>query len=196
MLFIKILLYAAVAGLFAVVSYLVWNSAHRFVCTIRGQVPLVSSARALRRAVVAEILAHYPDMKTACDIGSGFGGLARKMSRKCNLRVDALENMPLPVAVSWAADKLTRANCRTIWCDAFAHIQRAGKYDIAVAYLGPNTNKRLATLRGRVRVLISLAVPVPGLRAVREVAIGSGYTRYGKLRFPHKIFIYEMDNQS
>ncbi|MDR1027471.1 MAG: hypothetical protein LBL46_03590 [Rickettsiales bacterium] len=186
---IAVLIYAITIATAVWVGYMFLRNAELAACRIRRQIPLVPSARALRDAVIKEIRENFPKMKTAVDIGSGFGGLARRIARECDLRVEALENMPFAALVSRARDN---KNCRTIWCDAFGRIAESDGYDIAVAYLGPGVNGRLAGLAKKFRVLITLAVPVPGLTPTRVVDIGHGATRYGRNLYPHKLFIYEL----
>jgi len=42
--------------------------------------------------VVSEIIKNYPNAKNICEIGAGFGGLARAVARNTNANVYALEN--------------------------------------------------------------------------------------------------------
>ena len=67
---------------------------------IRKQAPLVPSNQVLRQYVIDQILTKYPKSKNICEIGSGFGGLARDIARKCNKSVYALENMPFSAFIS------------------------------------------------------------------------------------------------
>jgi len=191
MLMLEIFIYALTLALAVLVAYLFWDNVERVVCLFRRQIPLVPSGNALRDAVIQEINAHYSNMKTACDIGSGYGGLARRISRECNMRVTAIENMPLPVLTSKVMDLVTRADSGTVWRDAFGYLAESNGFDIAVAYLGPNVNGRLAELCGKVKVLITLDVPVPGLDAVRVIYLPKGFTRYGRKKYPHRLFVYE-----
>jgi len=191
MLALEIFIYAVTAALAIFVAYMFWDNVERTICLIRRQVPLVPSSRALRDAVIKEIKNHYPSMKTVCDIGSGYGGLARRIAHECDMRVVALENMTLPALMSKIADKIVRTNSKTIWKDAFKYISESGGFDIAVAYLGPGVNKRLVEVGDKVRVLITLDVPVPGLAAVRIIDLPKGCTRYGCEKYPHRLFVYE-----
>ncbi|MDR1071248.1 MAG: hypothetical protein LBL21_01235 [Rickettsiales bacterium] len=188
---LEIFIYIITTVLFFFVVYMFLYNVENAVCLIRRQVPLVPSSGILRNAVIREINAHYPHMKTACDIGSGYGGLARAIAKKCGMRVTAIENMPRAALVSKIADLTARGNSRTIWRDAFEYIPESGGFDIAVAYLGPGVNERLVSIGGKVRVLITLDVPVPGLDAVRVIDLPEGYTRYGRKKYPHRLFVYE-----
>lgn len=179
------------AGLFIAIVYLFLKNMEYIACLWRGQIPFVPSARGLRRAVVHEINTHYPQMKTACDIGAGYGGLARKIARECNMDVTAIENMPLCARISKIGNAMSRAKCRTVHADAFEYLRTAPKFDIAVAYLGPGVNDRLAEFQNKFRVLITLDVPVHGLTPVRTIDAGPGATRYGREKYPHKLFVYE-----
>jgi len=183
--------YFIVLALFVVSGYLVLKAIEYTMCIARGKIPFVPSAGCLRRALTNEIKAHYPNMKTACDIGAGYGGLARCMARECGLRVAALEYMPMTVAILSVLNFLYGRNVKTVWCDAFEHLARCDGFDLAVAYLGPGVNDRLADFADKFRVLITFDVPVEGLRPVRTIDIGHGFTRYGRKKFPHKLFVYE-----
>lgn len=196
MLPVKILIYVATVALAVYVAYLFWKNVVEkmiyFVCVAQGQVPLVPSDKRLRAAVVREISAHYPNMKTACEAGSGYGGLARKIARECGVRVTALEKTTVAALVSKIADIITRSNSRTVWRDAFEYIEESDGFDIAVAYMGPEATRRLAGMKGKFRVLITLDFPVAGLAAKRAIDLKNGWTRYGRKKYPHKLFIYEL----
>lgn len=178
-------------ALFIVIIYLFWKNMEYLACLWRGQIPFVPSPRGLRRALVREINTHYPNMKTACDIGAGYGGLARKIAGECKMRVTAIENMPLCAQISKIGNAMSRAQCYTVCADAFEYLRTAPKFDIAVAYLGPGVNDRLAEFQNKFKVLITLDVPVGGLVPVRVVNAGPGVTRYGRSKYPHRLFVYE-----
>ncbi len=186
-----IFLYLFVVALFVLVLYLVLKAVEYSFCVFRGQIPFVPSAGRLRRAVANEINLHYADMQTACDIGAGYGGLARCISRRCRKRVWALESMPMTAAILWMLNIFTFGRVKTVWCDAFEYLQASDGFDIGVAYLGPGVNGRLANYADKFRVLITLDVPVDGLCPVRTIDVGHGFTRYGRKKFPHRLFVYE-----
>lgn len=179
------------AGLFIAIVYLFLKNMEYLACLWRDQIPFVPSPRGLRRALVREINMHYPNMKTACDIGAGYGGLARQIARKCDMNVTAIENMPLCVSISKLGNALSRGKCQTVRADAFEYLHTAPNFDIAVAYLGPETNDRLAEFQNKFKVLITLDVPVRGLTPVRTIDAGPGATRYGRRTYPHRLFVYE-----
>ena len=188
-----IVIYLVVAVLVIGIAYAFFFYIERMASLQRKCYPYVHSVGWLRRAVVADINAHYPHAATAVEIGSGYGGMARKMARQCGLRVVALENMPMSAALSKCGDWITRANCRTHWCDAFDYLSRCETFDIAVAYLGPGEYERVAGYHDKFRVLITMDAPVAGLTPVRVVDVGHGYTRYalGRVKMPHRLFVYE-----
>lgn len=171
--------------------YLFLYNLERIICSVRHQIPFVPSNKDLRNAVIKEIKTHYPNIKTACDIGSGYGGLAREIANKFNVRVWAFENMPFSAFISKMMDMITGTKSKTILCDAFEYIKKSDGFDIAVAYLGPSVNPRLIELKTKVRVLITLDVPVMGLDAVRTIDLPNGATMYGREKYPHRLFIYE-----
>ncbi len=183
--------YLIAAIIFFAIVYIFCRTTEHVACLWRHQIPFVPSNEILRDAVVKEILAHYPNMKTVCDLGSGYGGLARKIARKCNMNVTAIENMPFAMCMSKFMDFITRTKSKTVWCDAFEYLENGDGFDIAVAYLGPGINDRLAEYTDKFRVLITLDVPVDGLSPARTIDMGRGATYYGTKKFPHKLFIYE-----
>lgn len=159
---------------------------------VKKQIPFVASASVLRRAVVAEIKCNYPNAKTICDIGSGYGGLARYVAKSADVTVTALENMPFTVFVSCVLSVFSCAKVQNIRCDAFEYLKKYDDgFDIGVAYLGPGVNAKLSDVFDKFRVLIALDVPIPNLKPVRVVDVGHGYTRYGRYKYPHKLFVYE-----
>lgn len=188
---IKILVYIAIFILSVWMVYLFLYNLERIICSVRHQIPFVPSNKDLRNAVIKEIKTHYPNIKTACDIGSGYGGLAREIANKFNVRVWALENMPFSAFISKMMDMITGTKSKTILCDAFEYIKKSDGFDIAVAYLGPSVNPRLIELKPKVRVLITLDVPVMGLDAIRTIDLSNGATMYGREKYPHRLFIYE-----
>lgn len=188
---IKILVYIAIFILSVWMVYLFLYNLERIICSVRHQIPFVPSNKDLRNAVIKEIKTHYPNIKTACDIGSGYGGLAREIANKFNVRVWAFENMPFSAFISKMMDMITGTKSKTILFDAFEYIKKSDGFDIAVAYLGPSVNPRLIELKTKVRVLITLDVPVMGLDAVRTIDLPNGATMYGREKYPHRLFIYE-----
>lgn len=79
-----------------------------------------------------------------------------------------------------------------LWCDAFDYLKKnKQKFDVGVAYLGPGVNDRLLDVLDRFGVLIVLDVPITGKKPFRVIELGGGSTRYGRLKFPHKLFIYK-----
>jgi hypothetical protein len=173
------------------IFYLFLYNLERIVCSVRHQIPFVPSNKDLRNAVIKEIKTHYPNIKTACDIGSGYGGLARKISGEFNIQVWALENMPFSAFVSKIMDIITHSKSKTVLCDAFEYIKKSDGFDIAIAYLGPSVNPRLTEIKNKTRVLVTMDVPVKGLNAVRTIDLPNGATMYGRERYPHILFVYE-----
>lgn len=188
---IEIIVYFLILAISVLIIYLFLYNLERIVCSIRHQIPFLPSNKDLRNAVIKEIKTHYPNIKTACDIGSGHGGLSRKIAREFNVRVWALENMPFSAFVSKMMDMITHSESKTILCDAFEYVKKSDGFDIAIAYLGPCVNPRLAELKTKVRVLITLDVPVRGLSAIRTIDLPNGATMYGREKYPHRLFVYE-----
>ena len=159
---------------------------------IKRQIPFVASDNKLRMAVINEIKKDYPEYKTMCEIGSGYGGMARAVARGCGMRVTALENMPFTYFVARVLDFVSGARgVKTLRVDAFKWLgEYDGVFDIGLAYLGAGVNDRLIDYMHRFRVLFVLDVPMSNMVPVRVVDIGGGFTRYGDKKYPHKLFIY------
>ena len=170
------------------------NIEHIFATFVKKQVPWVPSIRPLRRAIINEICAHYPNAKTAVEAGAGFGGLARLVARKCDMRVYAIENMPFCLALMWVANKVTLArNVVIIPCDLFKYLAETDKhFDIGIAYMGPGVNNMFAKFADKFDVFITLDAPIRALKPVRTVDLSQyGFTRWHGEQHPHKMFVYE-----
>ncbi len=181
-------------GLVAVVDLLLMFKTVEYIyCAfLRSQPPFVPSNKNMRQMVAREISRHYPHCKSVCEIGAGYGGLARCIARCCGVRVVALENMPFTAFVSRIADMFCRADVRTHWCNALGYLGTTKeKFDVAVAYMGPKITPELVKFRGRFSVLISLDFEIPGRRPVRIIDCGPGKTIYDGRVYPHRIFVYE-----
>ncbi|MCR4917449.1 MAG: class I SAM-dependent methyltransferase [Alphaproteobacteria bacterium] len=172
---------------------------HIYAVRFRHQYPSVSCRTRHGRTIVDEIKKHYPDAKTAIDIGAGYGRLCRAMTHIPGLHITAIENMPFTVFVLRFLNFIFGARRVKVICtDAFEYIKHSHKkFDLGVAYLGPAMNPRLLELRKNFRVIITLDVPIPGIRATREIDVpGGGHTHYQDLgEFPHRLFVYEFDKR-
>ena len=160
-------------------------------CVFHNQIPCVSSAKCLRRALVNEMKKHFSHATSICDIGAGYGGLARYIAKHCDVSVVALENMPFTIFVARAINFITKSRVQTIKCDAFQYLKTAPHFDIGVAYLGPNVNHRLAEYKRHFDVIITFDVPIDKLTPTRVINVGHGSTRYGRHKYPHKLFVYD-----
>ena len=165
-----------------------------YCANIKHQPPLVASSSCLRRNTVEQIVKYYNKSKNICEIGAGFGGLARVVAKQTKANVYALENMPFSAFVSKTCDLLSGSkNNHTIWCDAFEYLDKTNKkFDVAVAYLGPTATPKIQQYKNKIRVLISLDFEIKDLKPVRVIDMSkNGYTIYKKIKYPHKLFIYE-----
>lgn len=166
---------------------------YMYCSRIRRQPPLVASNNGLRQLVIEQIKTYYPDAKNICEIGSGLGGLARRIAKNTNANVYALENMPCTVFVAKMFDFLTRAKNKTIWCDAFRWLNDTKiKFDIAVAYLGPEFTTILPKYKNKIQVIISLDFEIENMKPTRIINLGYGFTLYNHKKYPHRLFIYEL----
>lgn len=191
---IKFILYVPLIALIILDIYLIIKVFEYFYCAaIRHQAPLVSSTKPLKQSVIKEIKTNYPDAKNICEIGSGFGGLARTAARNTNATVYALENMPFSAFISKCFDKLTFCkNNKTIWCDAFKYLENTNiTFDIAIAFLGPVGTPMISKHKTKIKVLLSLDFEIKELTPKRIIDIGHGYTIYNKIKYPHRLFVYE-----
>ena len=189
----QFILYAFTAFITVFVIYMFIDSLEQVISHIRHKIPLVPSTWRLRRAVVNEIRTNFPDMHTAVDIGSGYGGMARLIARKCKMKVIGLENMPFAATVSKIKDHITFTNgVKTIWCDAFEYLRNSDGFDIGIAYMGPGFNEDLHKYADKFQVLITLVIPADGLQPSRVVNLPRGRTRYGRHLYPHKLYIYDL----
>lgn len=160
-------------------------------CVSHNQIPFVHSSIYLRRAAVTEIKKHFPNATSLCDIGAGYGGLARHIARNTNMYVVALENMPFTITVARIMNLITRPRIKIIKCDAFEYLNTSPKFNIGVAYLGPNVNYRLAKYKNKFDAIITFDVPIDKLKPTRIINVGHGHTTYGHYKFPHKLFVYD-----
>lgn len=190
----QVILYILTAVITVFVVYMFIDSVEQVICHVRRKIPLVPSTWRLRRAVVNEIRMNFPNMHTVIDIGSGYGGLARLIARRCKMDVVGVENMPFAATVSKIKDCITFSRNKTIWCDAFKYLENCDGIDIGVAYMGPGFNEELYKYADKFQVLITLVMPADGMDATRIVTLPRGHTRYGRHLYPHKLYIYDMRN--
>lgn len=164
-----------------------------YCANIVRQPPFVASSDTMRQYAIKQILTKYKKAKNICEVGSGFGGLARAIAFNTNANVYALENMPFSALVSKIADYKSKCkNNKTIWCDAFKYLKNTDiKFDVAVAYLNPTFTSKLYDYRNKFNVLISIDFEIQGTKPTKIIDIGYGYTTYMGTRYPHKLFIYE-----
>lgn len=189
---IQTILYLLTAVITIFIVYMFIESFELVICHIRHKIPLVPSTGRLRRAAINEIRTNFPGARTAVDIGSGYGGLARMIARRCKMDVIGLENMPFAAIVSKIKDRITFSRNKTIWCDAFDYMRNHDKFDIAVAYMGPGFNEELYKYTDHFDVLITLVIPAANLTPTRIITLPRGYTRYGLKKYPHRLYVYDL----
>ena len=164
---------------------------------LRRTAPQLPSQRKLRNAMIAEIRKHYPNAQTAIDIGSGWGGMARRIGKEFpKMRVLGVELMPLAFSFSWVSRLiLGPRNVRFVRGNVISwlgthHEQWAtnneSRYDIAVCYSGTALMKALSPMAGRFRVILSLDFPLPGHKPTRTVKLHKD--RLGQ----HTLYVYEI----
>jgi len=171
--------------------YVFISGAEYLWCVFHHQIPYVHSSKYLRRAAVDEIHKHFPDATSACDIGAGYGGLARYIAKHCNMSVVALENMPFTITIARIFNLITHSRVQIIKCDAFKYLKTSPHFNIGVAYLGPTVNYKLAAYKKQFDAIITFDVPIDKLEPTRIIDVGHGATRYGRHKYPHKLFVYD-----
>ena len=165
-----------------------------FICIhVLHQVPFVTTPKQTMKLIVKEIIKNYPNTKYICEIGSGYGSMARFIGKKTGANIIALENMPFSVFFSKIAD-LFQTKSKTIKCDAFQFLSETKqKFDIGIAYLSPTASNELLKYKNKIKTLITLDFAINGLKPTKTINVGHGYTYYNHKQYPHKIFIYDFE---
>lgn len=159
---------------------------------IHHQPPYVATNKNSQKKLVQYINKNYPNAKNICEVGSGYGRLARYIGKHTKANVVGLENMPISAFISKFAD-LFQTKSKTIKCDAFEYLKNTNKkFDIAVAYLSPHHATELFKLKNKFKVLISLDFEVANQKPTKTIDLGPGYTLLNHKKYPHKMFIYEI----
>lgn len=191
MTYIKITFYCIAFFTFIIELYIFIRGVEYILCILHNQIPYVSSSKYLRCALISEIKKHFPNATSLCDIGAGYGGLARHAAKHSDMTVVALENMPFTITVARVMNLITRSRVQIIKCDAFKYLKSSPRFDIGVAYLGPTVNYRLAEYKNQFDVIITFDVPIDKLTPTRIIDVGHGHTNYGRKKYPHKLFVYD-----
>ena len=159
---------------------------------VHHQPPYVATGTNSQKKLVQYINKNYPNAKNICEVGSGYGRLARYIGKHTKANVIGLENMPISALISKFAD-LFQNKSKTIKCDAFEYLKNTDKkFDIAVAYLSPRHATKLFKLKNKFKVLISLDFEVANQKPTKTINLGPGYTSLNHKKYPHKMFIYEI----
>ena len=165
-----------------------------YAAFIKKQVPFSPSHPQSRTAIVQQIKTFYPDAVSVVDIGAGYGGLARYVAKKLNTDVLALENMPWCAFVSRILGVFAGGRVKTIYCDAFDFLNKyQDRFDVAIAYLGPIDSKKLLKYKKKLKVLISITFEISELKPVRVIDLNCGGVLFNGVKYPHKLFVYELD---
>jgi tRNA A22 N-methylase len=163
-----------------------WYLTEFFIGRVVRAAPQVPSSKRLREAVIREINENFPGEKKVIDIGSCYGGLARKIAKECpGTEVVAVERMLLPSTVSKISDFALRRNSKTYWANAFDYIEKSEGFDIGVAYLLTPMMARLEKYKNKFKVLILLDFPLPNTKETRKVKLHRDYLGQ------HWMYIYE-----
>ena len=120
-LFLAFIIFEILLAVFLILFYIEVG-----ITFFRKTAPELPSGQKLRDAVIAEIRSRYPDAGTAVDIGSGWGGMARRMAREFpKMQVTGIELMPLSFACSWLARLFFGPrNCRLVRGDVVRYLSK------------------------------------------------------------------------
>ncbi|MCL2538674.1 MAG: class I SAM-dependent methyltransferase [Alphaproteobacteria bacterium] len=149
--------------------------------------PEVPSSRRLRDAVAAEIRKNYPDAKTAIDVGSGWGGMARRVAREFpKMKVTGAELMPLAFICSWIARAVFGPrNCRFVLGDAVKFIKKSKGFDIGICYSGTGLMRAVAPVKNKFKIIIALDFPLPDAKPTRTIQL------HKDTLGQHVLYVYE-----
>lgn len=165
---------------------------HVMCIYIYKQVPFVMTPKITQKLLVKEIQKHYSKAKLICEIGSGYGIMARFIAKKTGAKVIALENMPISAFFSKVAD-LFQKNSKTIKCNAFDYLDKTKQtFDIGIAYLSPHDSNKLLKYKNKIKTLITLDFAIDNMTPTQIINVGHGYTYYNHKPYPHKIYIYKL----
>jgi len=190
---VEILLYLLVIIIFFLDVYLFLKYTEYFYCAfVIKQPPNVTSSKWMMLKVVEQINTYYSGAKSICDIGSGFGYMARFVAKHTKANVVGLENVGFSAFVSNILNMFCFGKVKTIKCDAYEYLAKTKKvFDVGIAYLGPLEVQNLKKYKQKMRVLICLDFEIKDLKPVRIIDVGHGCTRFNYKKYPHKLFIYK-----
>ena len=60
--------------------------------------------------------------------------------------------------------------------------------------MSPEVNQSLMDYLDKFDVLISVDFEIPDISPVRVIDVGNGYTRYAGKKYPHRLYVYELNN--
>ena len=167
-----------------------------YCANIKKQPPMVASNKTLRKITAGEINKHYPRAKNVCELGSGFGGMARYIARNTQTNVIGIENMIFSVCVSKLCDLFCTSKSKTIFCDVFEYLEKTDKhFDIAIAYMGPTITPKFLKYKNKFDVFMSLDFEIPQLKPIRVIDMGYGATHMHGKTYPHRLYVYEIKKE-
>ena len=162
-----------------------------FCVHIKKQAPFVPTCYRERKLLLKYIRENYPNAKTFCDVGSGWGGVARYIASKTNISVIGLENMPFSVMVSKILNIFCFGKIKTIKCDAFEYLKKTkNKFDILYTYLSPDKVSHLLKYKNKFKVLITADFEIPNIKPDKIIPLNHGYTLFNNKKYPHTLYIY------
>ncbi|MDA3808727.1 MAG: hypothetical protein PF518_00215 [Spirochaetaceae bacterium] len=175
-----------ISVLIVILSIIIIGTIHFILYSRKiGVVPMPSSEK--ERMKVTEILNRYPELLRATDLGSGWGGLARKIRRQCpDLEIQAIEKSPIPYVISRLLSFITNSTS-IIYRNCDIDDIPLRNYEAYITYLSGPAMKTLRTHfekdHPRKGILISIAFAMPGWTPV--------YVEYIETMFHSPIYLYE-----
>lgn len=171
-------------AIFIIFSF--WYAIDVIISQFKHMPPMVPSSHRLRNAVISEINKNFSQMRTVLDVGSCYGGMARRIANECpNKDVTAVEKMLHPVMISRMWNLFTHKHYKTIWGDAFEYIKKSDGFDIGISYLLPPVMGKLEAMRNKFKALIVLDFPLPNAKYTRKIEL------HHDLLGKHLMFVYE-----
>ena len=142
----------------------------QIVKAIRKLPPPVPSVKKLRDSVVKQIMIEIPDAKTILDVGSGWGGMTRRIAKEFPCaKVSGVEIMPTPYVYSIIMGAFFK-NIKYFFGDAYKFLKNK-KFDVGVAYLLTSAMKNVEKYKSNFKFLFILDFPLPKTSPYKKIKL-------------------------